>query len=90
MKIIRTLQVHLDDKNMFTEDSHLSYFMTDMADYGYVKIGEVQIEIDVDPKEINLATIRMLRVELQKVKERAFEKQTGIEGKIQNLLCLEG
>ena len=71
---------------------NLVLFYSDMSQYGYIFIGEVEVSVDYDlPDNFNYtqAEIDSLRKEQKRIQAEAQNKITRIDEKIQSLLCIE-
>ena len=90
--IKETMVVHAK-KDYSSEGSFkLCLLACDMSEYGYIKIGEVEVSADYDlPESFNFtqAEIDSLRKEQKRIQAEAQNNITRIEEKIQSLLCIE-
>ena len=90
-KIKQTAFVHA--KKDYVKGGHnLVLYFSDMSQYGYIFIGEVEVSVDFDlPDNFSFtqAEIDVLRKEQKHIQAEAQNKITRIEEKIQSLLCIE-
>ena len=89
--IKQNLFVHAE-KDHETGGHELVLHYSDMSQYGYIFIGEVEVSVDYDlPDNFNYtqAEIDVLRKEQKRIHAEAQNKITRIEEKIQSLLCIE-
>lgn len=64
-------------------------FATDMSEYGYVYLGDVEVTVAVPQVDARARMADMLRAERQRVLAEAQVKANEIDEKIQSLLALE-
>ena len=90
-KIKQTAFVHAE-KDYVKGGHNLVLYFSDMSQYGYIFIGEVEVSVDFDlPDNFSFtqAEIDVLRKEQKRIQAEAQNKITRIEEKIQSLLCIE-
>ena len=90
-KIKQTAFVHAE-KDCVKGGHNLVLYYSDMSQYGYIFIGEVEVSVDFDlPDNFSFtqAEIDVLRKEQKRIQAEAQNKVTRIEEKIQSLLCIE-
>ena len=90
-KIKQTAFVHAE-KDYVKGGHNLVLYFSDMSQYGYIFIGEVEVSVDYDlPDNFSFtqAEIDVLRKEQKRIQAEAQNNITRIEEKIQSLLCIE-
>lgn len=80
--------VHYRNGDLLNDPPVPSLFVTDMSEYGYIHVGEIQIDIPFDPPS-QAELIKSRVAELRKEQGELQAKMTSIEGCIQELLCIE-
>ena len=73
-----------------TDGDNLNFSSFDMADQGWIKVGEAGISVTLrDPNEITASQVAVLREAKRRLQAETEMKVNAIEGQIQSLLAIE-
>lgn len=69
---------------------HLFFTSCDMTNFGHVKVGTVEVEVELlPPDEIVGNAVVALRAKAAEIRAKATAEVTALEGKAQQLLAIE-
>ena len=79
-----------EDLKSLKDLSGISFALHDMSDSGWTFIGEASVTIDlVNADQLVDNKVKSLRAEVKQIRAESTARITKIEGKIQQLLCIE-
>lgn len=88
MKI--TTQLHASIDCPANEPSTYCCFPSNMTEYGYVHLGEVEIEIEpISGKDLVTRSVEILRKKQETIKQNAHNQVEALQERINSMLCLE-